>query len=98
MKKEYFIHRGGFANSYSLVWADGTMEQPKEENGLERITRKEAIAYCIRERARRKWEPYSAGYATDKIWPYDFYEQANYLDEYDSRLYLNGSYIMDRAR
>ncbi|MBR1708800.1 MAG: hypothetical protein IJ719_08235 [Clostridia bacterium] len=81
--KKYYISRSDFANTYSLVWADETTKQPAE--GWERITRKEAITYCIRERDRRKYDQMFSGYADAYIWPYGIemneYPRTGYIVE-----------------
>lgn len=73
--KKYYIVRGNFANVYNLYWATEDMKKYLPEEA-ERISRKEAIKLCIKERARIKNDYNFSGYASASITPPDkvFYE------------------------
>lgn len=71
MKKYYVRYPRNFANEYSLVWADSEHPMPDpEDNGWERITRKQAIYLAASEADRRKTDVNSSGYADDYIFPW----------------------------
>lgn len=71
--KKFYVHYGDFANTYRLVWAE-TPEQVEEaeNNGYERITRKEAENLCAEENRRRKENPSFSGYASNVIYPVEY--------------------------
>lgn len=52
-KKTYYYISGGFGNIFDLVYILPGEEPP--ENGY-RITRREAINYCVQENRRSKYE------------------------------------------
>jgi len=83
MKKAYFIARGKFDNEYSLYYTETPEEEKQAEiDGCERITRKEAIAYCVAERRRRKNDPAFAYYANTHVWPYAKRDNFMYNDQH----------------
>lgn len=69
MKKYYVRYPRNFANEYSLVWSDSEHPIP-EDNGWERITRKQAIYLAASEADRRKTDVNSSGYADEYIYPW----------------------------
>lgn len=70
MKKQYFVHYPrGFANEYSLYYAETPADLAALPKGAERITRREAFALCTRERRARNENPSFAGYADAYIYP-----------------------------
>ena len=71
-KKHYYIIRSDFSNVYSLCWvvAGSQDEQDAVADGWERISRKDAIAKCIEERANRKFDPAFSGYGDTIICNY----------------------------
>lgn len=81
--KTYYIIHGPFANTYNLVYVEipddyiALLSRLTLSERAERITRREAIAYCIAEKRRRRDNPNFAYYGAIAIYPADH----NY-DEY----------------
>lgn len=96
MKKYYVNYYNGFSNCYDLMWAE-TSEQTKkaEENGYERITRRQAEKLCAAENDRRKYDLIAAGYAANVIYPMDW-DSERYCGNWtnDSRLIKDGYTII----
>lgn len=95
MKRYYINNTRGFANAYNLVWAE-TPEQiaAAEENGYERITRREAEKLCAMENDRRKYDPAFSGYASNLIYPIDWDAYTFGAWENDRRLTKDGCTII----
>ena len=71
--RKYFVKYGDFANTYSICYTENESEEAQAlELGMERISRKEAVALCARESTRRKEDPAFAGYASDVILPFGY--------------------------
>lgn len=92
--KKYYIVRGGFANVYTLFWADGPEMEAKLPEAAEQISRKEAVSLCIAENKRSKYDPAFSGYASSTIFPADY--PGSDLDLYNDRRYELRGYIWDR--
>ena len=76
--KQYYIAKGNFGNQYQLRYTESADQAATAEKaGWERITRKAAIAYCVQENDRRKYDQNCSGYADNLILPYGY-------DDYDS--------------
>ena len=67
--KKYLIMHGDFANVYDVRHVDRAEEIPE---GWEQITRAEAIKKCVQERARRRFDASSSGYAPAEVLPLGF--------------------------
>ena len=65
-RKYYYMKSGNFSNEYSLAWG----AFPDAPEGLERITRKTAIALCTAEKERRRQNPDFAFHAPTQIFRY----------------------------
>lgn len=89
--KKFYVWFGDFSNIYDIVWAE-TPEQVEEaeNNGYERITRKEAESLCAEENRRRKENPSFSGYASNVIYPVEYVDNW----ENDEKMYKDG-YIID---
>lgn len=89
--KKFYVWFGDFSNIYDLVWAE-TPEQVEEaeNNGYERITRKEAENLCAEENRRRKENPSFSGYASNVIYPVEYVDNW----ENDEKMYKD-RYIID---
>lgn len=89
--KKFYVWFGDFSNIYDLVWAE-TPEQAEEaeNNGYERITRKEAENLCAQENRRRKENPSFSGYASNVIYPVEYVDNW----ENDEKMYKN-RYIIE---
>ena len=73
MKNEYFIKRGNFRNEYLLLFTENADQSLDLRNqGCERITRKEAVQFCIDERKRQRSNPDFSGYASASVYPYNY--------------------------
>ena len=71
--KKYFIKYGEFGNTYDVRYTENIAEEAQAiEQGMERISRKEAIGLCARENERRKENPAFSGYASDVILPFGY--------------------------
>lgn len=71
--RKYFVKYGEFANTYSVCYTENESEEAQAiEQGMERISRKEAIELCTRESERRKENPAFSGYASDVILPFGY--------------------------
>lgn len=71
MKKYYVRYPRNFANEYSLVWADSEHPMPDpEDNGWERITRRQAIRLAAAEADRRKTEWNFSWHSDQYIFPW----------------------------
>lgn len=103
--KKYFIIPGNFDNDYDLVWTTDAGYYPDAEDykrkfntaefledypDAERITRKQAIAYARAERARRRENGVSSGYAAQYVRPYG----AAWYDPSYAYLYTDGSGVI----
>lgn len=69
MKKQYFVLYGDFANTYALFYAETPADVAALPAGAERITYRDAVALCKRERDARRYSPMSSGYADTHIYP-----------------------------
>jgi len=92
MKMNYFIRFNGFGNQYELCWSPSL--KPLQD-GFEQITRKDAIAYAVEERKRRKYEPDFAYYADAYIYPEDWDCER---DAVDWNAHIEDSYFIRRGR
>lgn len=71
--RKYFVKYGDFANTYSVCYTENESEEVQAvKQGMERISRKEAVALCARESTRRKENPAFASYASDVILPFGY--------------------------
>ena len=71
MKTYYIKYPRDFANEYDLCYCETSEERKKaEENGWERISRKDAINNCRMEERRRECDPSFAFYAPTQIIPF----------------------------
>lgn len=71
--KKYFVKYGEFRNTYDVRYTENTAEEAEAiEQGMERISRKEAIELCTRESVRRKEDSAFSGYASDVILPFGY--------------------------
>ena len=71
--RKYFVKYGEFRNTYSVCYTENESEETQAvEQGMERITRKEAEMLCARESTRRKEDPAFSGYASDVILPFGY--------------------------
>ena len=71
--RKYFVKYGEFRNTYAVCYTENESEETQAiEQGMERISRKEAIGLCARESERRKENPAFAGYASDVILPFGY--------------------------
>lgn len=71
--RKYFVKYGEFANTYSVCYTANESEEAQAiEQGMERISRKEAIELCVRENERRKENPAFSGYAPTAITPFGY--------------------------
>lgn len=71
--RKYFVKYGDFANTYSVCYTENESEEVQAvKQGMERISRKEAVALCARESTRRKEDPAFSGYASDVILPFGY--------------------------
>ena len=71
--RKYFVKYGDFANTYSVCYTENESEETQAiEQGMERISRKEAIELCVMESERRKQNPAFSGYASDVILPFGY--------------------------
>lgn len=78
--KKFYIAKGNFSNVYDLCYAETAEDAAQlEKAGWERISRKEAIAKCVEENNRRKYEKERSGYADNLILPfgYEAYDAGN---------------------
>ena len=51
--RKYFAKYGDFANTYSVCYTENEAEESQAiEEGMERISRKDAVALCVRESVR----------------------------------------------
>ena len=73
MKHYYIKYPRDFANEYELfsVVANTKLEAELQQNGFERITRKQAERKCQSEKDRRKYDSNSAYYAPVYIESYE---------------------------
>lgn len=89
MKRAYYVHYyRDFGNTYRLYWAPEGAAVP---DYLDRITRKEAIALCIRERDARRYDQAFSGYADTRIYPAAWAGHPVYCDQ----LKMDGPYIVE---
>ena len=71
--RKYFVKYGDFSNTYNIRYTETDCEETQAiAQGMERISRKEAIKLCARESERRKENPAFAGYASDVILPFEY--------------------------
>ena len=71
--RKYFVKYGEFTNTYCVRYTENESEEAQAiEQGMERISRKEAIKLCTMESARRKENPAFSGYAPDVILPFGY--------------------------
>ena len=97
MRRQYYIHYyKNFGNTYDLIYADTEDDLTLIPEDAERITRKEAEAFCSRENYRRKCDPSFSGFADNMIYPVglDSYKRSDIYN--DHRFYRNG-YIWERS-
>lgn len=87
--RSYWINRGDFRNQYSLAYCNSSIDEEQAEmQGYERITRKEAIAYCVAERRRAKENPNFSGYADSYIYPFmSDYSQVDFCNYPWAKIY-----------
>ena len=92
MKRAYYVHYYlDFGNTYHLYWAPEGEAVPDYWN---RITRKEAIALCTRERDARRYDQAFSGYGDTRIYPAAW--AALDIDEYPYGPYtMDGPYIVE---
>ena len=70
MKRYYVQYYARFANTYNLAYAETEAEaEQAEQQGYERITRKEAEHLCSVENQRRKYDQAFSYYAPTIILP-----------------------------
>lgn len=73
--RKYFVKYGDFANTYSVCYTENESEEAQAiEQGMERISRKEAVELCVRESVRCKEDPSFSGYASEVILPFGYEE------------------------
>ena len=71
--RKYFVKYGEFRNTYAVCYTENNLEETQAiEQGMERISRKEAIGLCTRESERRKEDPAFSGYAPTVITPFGY--------------------------
>ena len=93
MKKYYINYERGFANEYTVCWADAAEEVNTDR--WTRITRRAAIKYCLDERDRRRNG--CGGYASAEIVPYTLFDDDDAAAWYVGRhgLTTDDGYIYD---
>ena len=63
----------GLLLSHRICYVENESEEAQAiEQGMERISRKEAIKLCARESEQRKDDPAFSGYASDVILPFGY--------------------------
>ena len=71
--RKYFVKYGEFRNTYAVCYTENESEETQAiEQGMERITRKEAEMLCAMESERRKEDTAFSGYASDVILPFGY--------------------------
>ena len=71
--RKYFVKYGDFANTYSVCYTENDAEEAQAiEQGMEQISRKEAVELCVRESVRCKEDPSFSGYASEVILPFGY--------------------------
>ena len=69
--RKYFVKYGSFANQYSLVYTNSSVDDENAlRDGYTRIPRRDAERLAAIERGRRKEDKAFSGYADDAIYPY----------------------------
>ena len=96
MKKYYIKYYADFANTYNLGYAETPEEEAHaEQNGWERITRREAERKCAAENQRRKTDEMFSGYASNLIFPVTWTNDDYWRNE--RNLYQDG-YVVCRIK
>lgn len=91
-RKYYVRYWNNFSNTYELYYTDNG-EAVRDD--FEQITRKEAIALCVEEKRRRKYDQAFSGAAATTIVPYGYRDDGNIWN--DKMYYLDG-YIWEKRK
>lgn len=98
-RRQYYIKRGSYANTYSLRWTDSAEGTAAAERlGYERITRADAIQQARAERERRQFDPGFSGHADDRVYPLYTIDRHGSLEDISAAAAAPGpGIIADRA-